>query len=447
MSADPLEDPCSSAQPAVAGSADGPDDPLVLSGTEVPPRLSRPGRGSRLTIRGGDATELVARLGCVWPESAVTCARRSPSGVNGTSYLVLPSLRRPVLLVPADDPAAATALRRVDAGQRAGVALRALAWAQQRRLLRLLPLVRLQVRAPDASAVVGVVRAAVPEAESLVVRLGRRRHGRAVVLQALSRDGRSLAFAKCASGDRVASLRAECQRLVQLGETPAPGVRAPRVLDFRDADGTAVLVLEALVPDHPGVATSAPVSAMRALAERAGAVTTSLSGTDVMARLRVGIDGLADPRVRTRLRLELDRLLSDLGDVAIRTGTWHGDWVGWNMARDRDTVLLWDWEHAEAGVPLGLDHLHYLAQDLRIHLGTSRSIEDRWLAMARQGLRRDWGVVGAAAEATLRTYLILVNLRFVEDRQGDPGGPSRREGWSDDLLARLWSGHGTGSST
>lgn len=394
-------------------------------------------------IRGDHAAELVARLRFVWPEPMSVSAGRyraggaGGAGGAGTSYLVLPSLRRPVLLVPANDGAAATAIRRVDDGQRAWFVLQALAWAQQRRLLRLLPLARLRVGDPDASAVVGAVRAAVPEVRSMVVRLGQRRHGRAVVLQALAHDGRSLAFAKCAGGDRVDRLRREHARLIEVGEAPAPGVRAPRILDFRDAEGTAVLVLEALVPVRPAVGTGAPVAAMRALARRAGDVSSPLAANRVVVGLRSGIEALADVEARAWLRHELDRLLSELGDVVVPTGTWHGDWVGWNMARDGDTVLLWDWEYAEAGVPLGFDHVHHLAQDLRMNVGTSREVEDRWLTAARLALRQDWGVDGAAVEATLRAYLVAINLRYVEDRQGDPEGTSRRAGWSRELLARL----------
>lgn len=383
------------------------------------------------------AERLERRLRPVWDESVQLRVDRRVGRDAGSTYLVLPSLLRPVLLVPAGDAAAAAAFRRVDEGQRARFVLHALAWAQQHRLLRWLPLARVRIGHSDASAVLGALRAAVPEATSVVIRLGRPRPGRAVVLQALAGDGRSLAFAKCAHGDRVAYLRREHAQLIGVGEKPAPGVRAPRVLGFRDAEGAAVLVLEALVPSRRAVGSGAPVTAMRALAGRAGDVSAPLAGTGVLAQLRSGIEALADTAARDWLRVELDRLLSELGDVVVRTGTWHGDWVGWNMARDGDTVMLWDWEHAETGVPLGLDHVHHLAQDLRMNVGTSPDVEDRWLSAARLALRRDWGVGGAAAEATLRTYLVVVNLRYVEDRQDDPGSTSQREGWSHELLARL----------
>jgi hypothetical protein len=258
-----------------------------------------------------------------------------------------------------------------------------------------------------------------------------------VVLQALAQDGRSLAFAKCAAGPRVAKLRQEWARLVDVGESPAPGVRAPRVLGFRDRDGTAVLILKALVPVRPAAGSGAPVAAMRALAGRAGAASSSLAGSRVVERLRSGIEALPDGGPGAWLRHELDRLLTELGDVVVPTGTWHGDWVGWNMARDGDTVLLWDWEHSEVGVPLGFDHVHHLAQNLRMHAGTSRDVEDQWLTAARLALRQDWGMEGAAVEATLRTYLVVINLRYVEDRQGDPDGAPRRDGWARELLARL----------
>jgi len=393
------------------------------------------------------AAGLLTRLRAVWPEPVPLTMHRAFGGGAGTSYLVLPSLRRPVLLVPADSAAAATAFRRVDDGQRAWAGWRVLAWAQQHRLLRLLPVGRVRVGDPEASGVVAAVRAAVPDTHTMVVRLGRPRHGRAVVLQALAGDGRSLAFAKCAFGSRTADLRSEHAALAAVGSAPAAGVRAPRVLGFDDSDGQVVLVLEALVPTRPSDGAGVPAAAMRALADRIGSRSVPVSGAPVVARLRAQVDALSDQGARRWLMDELDRLVADLGDVPIRCGDWHGDWVGWNMAREGDTVLLWDWEHHETGVPRGLDHVHHLAQDLRVRLGTSAAVEDRWLIAAEHALADDWGIRGDAAQATLRIYLLVVNLRYVEDREGDPRGPARRDGWSRSLLARMGANRPSGRAS
>lgn len=386
-------------------------------------------------MRGAAEGPLLTRLRQVWPEPVRLSLRRLGSG-PGTTYLVLPSVRHPVLLVPADDPGAATAIRRFDEGQRAGFLQRALAArAQQHGLLRFAPLHRVVVDGPDVG-LVPMVREAVPDAATVVVRLGRPRHGRALVLQALAADGRSLAFAKCAFGRRIEDLRREHASLTELGTEPAPGLRAPRVMGFHDAADRAVLILEALAPDRPATEDGIPVDVMRSFAATGDGGLVRLRDTMAVVRLDEGIEALADDTARRWLRRSLDELLDELGGVPVRTGAWHGDWVGWNMARDGDRVLLWDWEHHETGVPMGLDHVHHLAQQLRMRAGTHPGVEDRWLAMAQQALAEDWDVHGSAAEATLRLYLLMVNLRYVEDRSGDPSGQPR-VGWSRSLLERI----------
>ncbi|QZY29804.1 glycosyltransferase family 4 protein [Nocardioides coralli] len=390
---------------------------------------------SRLRTAGLPATTLVSRLRPVWPEPTDLRTRHVGRG-GGTPYLVLPSMRRPTLLVPAHDRATATAIRRSDEGQRSRLGQRALAWWQRHGLLRLLPVGRVVVDDPDSSAVVSFVRECVPEARSVVVRLGRPRPGRAVVLHAIGDDGRSLAFAKCASGDAGTTLRREWEELRRLGPHPAPGVRAPRVLGFEEVDDQSVLVLEALVPTRGSDGAGVPVEAMRSLAARAGMQREALYRTDAVIRLRAGIAAVTHAGSRAWLEAALDRMLADLGDVVVETGSWHGDWVAWNMARDGEEVLLWDWEHHETGVPLGMDHLHHVAQRMRMRSGTSPDVEDRWVEEALRLLHDDWAVMGDAAEATIRCYLLTVNLRFVTDRQDHPGSPVLRDGWSRSLVER-----------
>lgn len=385
--------------------------------------------------------ELVARLRQVWPEPVSLRPGRYLGTRRGTSYLVLPSRRRPVLVLPAEEASAASALRRVDEGPQAVVRQRILGWAQERRLLRLLPVSRVVVEDPEDSPVIETLRAAVPDAASVVVRLGRPRHGRAVVVQALAADGRSLAFAKCAHGPRIDDLRRERALLAAVGPAPAPGLRAPRVLAFDETPDRAVLVLEALGPARTPSSRGVPVSAMQAFATRDGRRTVPIVDSPAMWRLRKGIDRLPESGSRTWLEREVDRLVDELGDEVVEIGWWHGDWVAWNMARDGDDVLLWDWEHAEDGVPLGFDHVHHLAQELRAEVGTSPAVENRWLAAARSVLAHDWGVPEPAATATLRCYLLTVNVRYLLDRTGSTDS-SQRLGWSRSLVERMPNGTG-----
>ena len=209
-----------------------------------------------------------------------------------------------MLLVPADRPGAAGAIRRVDEGQRARLSLRLLASAQARGLLRLVPVARVVVGAQGRPGVIqpgviDVVRDAVPAVDSIVVRLGRRRHGRAVVLQALDAGGRSIAFAKCAFGGGITGLRSEHASLQEVAQSGIAGVRAPKVLAFETTDDFAVLVLEALIPGPaPAEARGVPVEAMRSLAGWHGSQSATFAETEVVRRLGKGVAAIEDAGAR-----------------------------------------------------------------------------------------------------------------------------------------------------
>lgn len=394
---------------------------------------------SAAAASSGAAASLIARVRPIWPSPTHLRVSRhiGKSDVGSQNYLVLPSLRRPVLLLPSESAAASGAIVRFDEGQRAKPLLRVLAWAQEKGLLYRLPLARLAV-SDRTGGPLAVVAHAVPDADTIVVRLGRPRHGRAVILNALDARGRSLAFAKCAWGAGVTSLRQESANLRSMSSQPISGVRTPQVLGMVEQEGFAALVLEALTPQSSAAEPSGvPVEAMMALAERRGWQSSILRLTPVVSRLRVGIEAVQSPDERGWLTKEMDRLVAELGDIDTRTGSWHGDWVPWNMTRDADTILLWDWEHYEDGVLPGFDHLHYLAQELRLRQGTTQRVEDTWLDAAKSALATSWALRDAEANAAVRTYLLAVNLRYVTDREGAPDGTPPRAGWSRQLLERL----------
>jgi hypothetical protein len=376
----------------------------------------------------------------VWPDPIPIDVSRLPHQKGGRSeeYLVLPAMSRPVLLVPSGQAAAATALARSDDGQRAPTLSRALEVAHRRGLLRRLPGVT-RVSVPDATGLVSIVRRLVPEADSVVVRLGRRRHGRAVVLQALDSDGRTLAFAKCRRGASSARLMGERDALHELADRPLPGITPPPVLGWAVEDDAAVLCIGALTPVAAPAATGVPVAAMHALAARRGAKEARpFAETPLARRLTEEAETLAAKTSDADwIVAALNRLMATHGPEPVTTASWHGDWVPWNMARDGVEVLLWDWEHYEDDVLPGFDHLHYLAQTRRLRDDTDAAAEDAWLADAHEALESDWNLTAAQRELTIAAYLMAVNLRFVADRVDDPAGPTYRQGWAGPLVERL----------
>jgi hypothetical protein len=202
------------------------------------------------------------------------------------------------------------------------------------------------------------------------------------------------------------------------------------------------LALEPLLSDEVRRSRPLPVAQMRRLAGlgvpgAGSAAAPALADSDYVRRLRTRISALTDPEQRGWVIRSLDRIEQKHGQVPVPLGPWHGDWVPWNMARRGDDVLLWDWEHFDVDVPLGFDHVHYLAQDIRTDVGTDAAAEDRWMDEASRELDQEWGLSRAQIAAVLRLYLIEVNVRYLQDRQDDPLGTPPRAGWSVDLLERL----------
>jgi hypothetical protein len=259
------------------------------------------------------------------------------------------------------------------------------------------------------------------------------------VLQTLDAEGRSLAFAKCARGPGVRRIAAERDRLHELADRPVPGITPPPVLGWVVDDEVAVLCIGALTPGTAPASKGIPVTAMQALATRRGAgPATPLAETPLVRRLTVQATALAVTAPGADWIVDqLRRLVATHGDQAVTTASWHGDWVPWNMVRDGDQVLLWDWEHYEDDVLAGFDHVHYLAQTRRLRDGTDSAAEDAWLAEAREALAADWGLTPEQTYVTVTAYLIAVNLRFAGDRVGDPAGPADRQGWARPLVERL----------
>jgi hypothetical protein len=78
--------------------------------------------------------------------------------------------------------------------------------------------------------------------------------------------------------------------------------------------------------------------------------------------LRARIAGVADPATRA----ELDALASRFEDIGghaeLEFGTWHGDFVPWNLAWVGSRLYAWDWESSASQAPVGFDALHFYFQ-------------------------------------------------------------------------------------
>jgi hypothetical protein len=70
-------------------------------------------------------------------------------------------------------------------------------------------------------------------------------------------------------------------------------------------------------------------------------------------------DASSSSQAQTVLPAVLEYVEGRYGHRSLSYGTWHGDWVPWNMRRLGDVVYVWDWERSDRCVPMGLDAVHF----------------------------------------------------------------------------------------
>jgi hypothetical protein len=389
-----------------------------------------------------DVDGLLGVVRRLWPapsEVRLMRGARQPEA-SSRDWLVLPSVGRPWLLLPAWSATAADALLRDDHGQRSAQVVQALAVLQRQRVLARLPLSRLRITVPSGSETIECeLERVLGVSSELVVRLGRRRWNRSVVLRPLDAAGNTLAFVKSASGPAgVASLRRERENLRRVAGLAPSLVEWPEVMHHGPWRDLELLALSPLVGDESARRRArVPSAAIRALALSAEAGPQPLSETGLSRRLVDGSAELSDSAQRGQLLVGLDVTLSRLGQIKVPVGCWHGDWVPWNMTSHDDRVLLWDWEHFDDGVPLGLDGIHYRAQQLRMFKGTDPRVEDRWVRESTEWLLNTFQLPMPQVRAVILSYLLEINLRYLRDREHDPRGTPPREGWGLPLIGRL----------
>jgi hypothetical protein len=364
------------------------------------------------------------------PDAAFPAAARP-----GTAeYLVVPSLRRPRLLVPAGDlRLAAAAVRRyaeptswtARLGRDAVVA--ALRTGASRALLR----GRIRVAVPAGSDTFERYLADAlgrPDL-SVSIHIGPVRANRKPVLQVLEPGGTTVAFVKLGVTALTRTLvRAEATALDCLRHAALSRLTVPAVLHIGQWNDHEVLVLAAL----PTWDRRAPLTEHRlaaAMAELAGCYGTRrgpLAGNGYPDRLRARLAAVADRGEGRQLAAATERILASAAATGVRLafGAWHGDWAPWNMAALDDRLLVWDWERFTPGVPAGFDALHHDLQ--RRLIGWSGRVDARAsvdaTVDAAPDLLRPFGQTEPdAAEVTALLYLVDLATRYLTDRQAEAG--------------------------
>ncbi len=338
----------------------------------------------------------------------------------GVELLVLPNADSPRLLVPADNPTAASramlrfsaALSKRDTVKRLGVSA----------LLR----ARAHAAFPDRITVTESEESlrhylgdVFGETVDVSVGLGTARANRKPVLQVFDARGRSLAFVKV-GGQAVTEplVRAEAASLQRLGESEVPNLlEVPRLLHLGRWGGASVVAmtsLETSFRQRPGRQFVVPAKAMTLLHGCFAAGHRPLAEMPFWAPMVHAQSSLGHSAAGTRLREALDVL--GRTEVALAEGAWHGDWTPWNMSRRRGRLQLWDWERFETGVPRGLDRCHYGVNAICRRDGVSVDSVMRGLELAGIGNKRS-----AEAHASGAAYLAIITCRYLAGAETEMG--------------------------
>jgi hypothetical protein len=338
---------------------------------------------------------------------------------------VLPSARRPRLLVPSGRRASAAAVRRY--GEPGSFP----AWAGSRALALALAAGgaraglggRLRVSAEPGTGTIEAYLRSVLGSEVLIsTHLGAARANRKPVLQLLTRRGETAGFAKVSVNPLTRDLiRAERAALDTLAAEDFRELTMPRVLHHGEWQGREVLIMNALPVwrRRKALRPGQLVAAMTELTAVGGRSHGPLAGSDYLARLRSRLEASQAGPDRAALGAALDTLAAAGAEFGF--GAWHGDWTGWNMASTADGLLVWDWERFALGVPAGFDFLHYRLQSDVVR--RRRPPREAAAACVRDapGCLAPFGVPAAEAPMVAILYLAELSARYLADRQAEAG--------------------------
>jgi hypothetical protein len=337
-------------------------------------------------------------------------------GTSTTAFHLLPRGDDPTLAVPVRPrKVAAAALRRyktpsssrdrlrmqaLSLGVRVGLAPRLLRW----------PRIAVADRTRSAT-LLGHLEQQLGERLQAAIAIGPPRQNRKPIVQLLSEDGRTIAFAKVGVNDVTRDLvRRESAALQQVSSGSVPSLVVPRVLYSGAWRDTEVMVLSALPPaSGERVPPARRLAAMQEVARVAGRRDAAYGSCSYRVRLMTELDRpgpLAD-----RLGTVAGQLDSSAADLTVSFGAWHGDWAPWNMAAHEGRVMLWDWERFETDVPAGFDALHFELQKLIRVDGLAPRVAVTELCRRGSDLLRPFDGPVDSADLVVALYLLHIGAR------------------------------------
>jgi hypothetical protein len=374
----------------------------------------------------------------LWPEPAYLFATRRDVDRSGQvrSYVVVPSARRPKVLIPATPRAAAAAIRGFKSTQdrREAWILAALAAAFRCGAGAALPH-KLYVSVPPGRGLDDLeshLAAVFQRPVHVSLHVSAPRAVRKPVLQLIDDVGHTFAFVKVGANpltDRL--VRAESATVQRLSGIPWRVLRVPRVLHAGRWREHAVLVQQALPRSSATRDARAVAVAMDELARVDGTDVVTLCGSRYFTGLLERSQRLPASTVRDVIMGSLRELTHNHHAAPVELGAGHGDWTPWNMNVCGGRVQVWDWEKFEVGVPIGFDAAHCFVQGAVVWDARQPAEVFADLIDTAEPVHAAHGSNRAAARLVCWLYALNLAITYLEDGEtGIAGSPlTRLETW------------------
>ncbi|GGL57028.1 hypothetical protein [Planomonospora parontospora] len=261
------------------------------------------------------------------------------------------------------------------------------------------------------------------------------------VLQLFSLSGRPVAYVKVGWNDATRTMVAtEAEALSAVAGMGEPHV--PRLLHegvWRDYRLTVTAPLPERIRRHREMDRPPAARLTLAVAESTGGHVGTLRGSAFLRRLREETALVAEEEagLANGIAGVLDRVERTCGDVPLRFGRWHGDWVPWNIGWADGALCVWDWEHSGDRVPVGLDALHWrfqVAMEVR-RLGLSEAVAA--VVRAAPGDLAEYGVPEQVRACLAELYVVEMFLRVCRLKRGGGWWSERFHPHMTEELARM----------
>jgi hypothetical protein len=260
-----------------------------------------------------------------------------------------------------------------------------------------------------------------------------------VMAQVMTLSGETLAYAKVGVPPRArAAVEGEHRVLLRLSESEALRGMVPEVLGHFDWQGGKVLLMtggptrfgpEQLTFVHARFCENVFFSFAQECVFCEGLIWARM--TETLHRLN---PDLPDP-LPTYYDRALQQLGKELGSVHLPLSLAHRDFAPWNTRLGSRGLFVFDWEHAEEGVPPLYDAFHFWAIQAAL-LDRRMRPPDRWFL--KDLLSRLWPGGQEYLRWLYLAYLVDMSLAYSEARVKAPGvGEQRVWRWFVEQIKRF----------